>query len=556
MSRSSLSQGIAMLFVVAACDGGAPGTEEQNDPAIEVAAPAGCSVDTTPPTAPDGYYVHKNTICAQTGEAHVFRGLARPSLEWSPAGDHLSERDFRLMASWGANVVRVPLNQAYWLEDSPQFAAGYADLVDDAVSWAKAAGMDVILDLHWSDAGTVGGCTSPSGCQQQMADERSITFWSELATRYRGDGRVLFELYNEPHDVSWQVWKSGGMTSAGFRAAGMQQLYDAVRAAGADNLVIIGGLDWAYDLSGVPSNRIDGYNIVYATHPYNTPHRQPAAWDKSWGFLAVTDPVMVTEFGSLNDPSCATDYTAAVIEYADAHAAGWAAWAWFPGGCTFPALIDDWTGTPSVIGAKVKAALLAHSGPRPEVEPEPQLPLAYSFDVGAEGWLLNPYQDPDLTNLGAPRVVGAVPATLGFSASQGDFSLGSLELRATLTGPGQYVIANAAVVRDLTGATLRARVRLESGTLDGVRVALHACSLGYVCQEGPAGDPASLSSRDWVTLEWDLDSVEDQAFKRSQIISVGVQLDSSPVDGSDENDAPSLNDSEALLRIDDFLEVR
>ena len=27
------------------------------------------------------------------------------------------------------------------------------------------------------------------------------TFWSEVAARYKGDGRVMFELYNEPHDV-------------------------------------------------------------------------------------------------------------------------------------------------------------------------------------------------------------------------------------------------------------------------------------------------------------------------------------------------------------------
>ena len=80
---------------------------------------------------------------------------------------------------------------------------------------------------------------------------------------------MLFELYNEPFNVSWDIWRSGGATTGGWQAAGMQQLYDAVRASGAKNLVIIGGLDFAYDLSGVPANRIGGYNILYATHPYN-----------------------------------------------------------------------------------------------------------------------------------------------------------------------------------------------------------------------------------------------------------------------------------------------
>ena len=115
----------------------------------------------------------------------------------------------------------------------------------------------------------------------------------------------------------------------------MQQLYDTVRAAGAENLVIIGGLDWAYDLSGVPANRIDGYNIIYATHPYNTAGRRTYDWDKSWGFLTETDPVIVTEFGDRDDATCATDYDAALIDYADAHAVSWTAWAWYPGGCYF-----------------------------------------------------------------------------------------------------------------------------------------------------------------------------------------------------------------------------
>jgi aryl-phospho-beta-D-glucosidase BglC (GH1 family) len=261
------------------------------------------------------------------------------------------------MASWNANVVRVALNQDFWIAASPQFDPNYVTLIDSVVRWAESAGLDVILDLHWSDAGVLGSCTS--GCQQMMPDVNSITFWSEVATRYGGDARVLFELYNEPHDVSWAIWKSGGATNTGYQAVGMQQLYDTVRATGAQNLVLIGGLDWGYDLSGVPANRIDGYNIAYVTHPYNSPGRRPRNWDSSWGFLTQTDPVIVTEFGTATS-DCITDYTAQLIAYADAHAASWTAWAWYPGGCEFPALIDDWSATPSASGAIVKSALLGY----------------------------------------------------------------------------------------------------------------------------------------------------------------------------------------------------
>ncbi len=338
--------------------GGASGTTADSG-----AAPfplTGCANSPMKTTAPGGYYVSGNTVCTADGRPHLFHGVDRPSLEWSTAGENVSPEDFRLMASWNANVVRIALNQDFWISASPQFNPSYAPLVDRAVVWAETAGMDVILDLHWSDAGILGGCTS--ACQQMMPDVNSITFWSEVAARYRDDGRVLFELYNEPHDVSWATWKSGGTTSTGYQAVGMQQLYDTIRAAGAQNLVLIGGLDWGYDLSGVPANRISGYNIAYATHPYNSPGRRPRNWDNSWGFLTQTDPVIVTEFGTATS-DCITDYSAQLIAYADAHATSWTAWAWYPGGCAFPALIDDWSATPSASGAIVKSALLGYDDP-------------------------------------------------------------------------------------------------------------------------------------------------------------------------------------------------
>jgi len=330
----------------------------------------GCAAATTKHVAPGGYYVSGNSVCTAGGAAHLFHGVDRPSLEWSPSGQQLSASDFQLMAGWKANIVRIALNQDFWIAESPIANASYPATVDAAVKWAEQAGMDVILDLHWSDAGTLGSCKS--NCQQLMADTNSIGFWADVAGRYKNDGRVLFELYNEPHDVTWSVWKSGGKTSGGWTAAGMQQLYDAVRGAGADNLVVIGGLNYAFDLSGVPSNRINGYNIVYATHPYGgSSDKGPSAWDSNWGFLTKTDPVLMTEFGDGQECSGASytpainTYVSAVISYADQHAAGWTAWAWFNGSCSFPSLISDWEGTPTPPGMIVKAALAGYGSPAP-----------------------------------------------------------------------------------------------------------------------------------------------------------------------------------------------
>ncbi len=353
-----------MAVGLAACDSGdvAAGLST-------TVTPTGCTPDqgaTLPPTAPNGYYVNGNTICTPAGKPHLLHGVDRPSLEWSTTGQNLSPADFVTMASWHANVVRVALNQDFWLSESPAYSAGYAPLVDDVVQWAHAAGLDVILDLHWSDLGDYS--TTPA--QQPMADVHSIEFWQEVATRYKGDGRVFFELYNEPHDIPGSLWLSGGMNSSPpYMVAGMQQLHNAVRGVGAENLVIIGGLDFAFDLSVVASYPVQGHNIAYATHPYNNaPNRQPATWNGSWGYLTATAPVVVTEFGD-GTGSCSALWDQTLIPYADAHNASWTSWAWFSTGgtatqaCKFPALLSDWSYDTTNEGAVVKMALLGYDNP-------------------------------------------------------------------------------------------------------------------------------------------------------------------------------------------------
>ena len=150
---------------------------------------------------------------------------------------------------------------------------------------------------------------------------------------------MAFDLYNEPHNVSDAVWLNGGKTtdSVGgqtYQAAGMQQLYNSVRAAGSENLVFISGLNWA---STPPSTLVKGSNIVYAVHYYTCPNDAPsactnpdpydAAQDLSqWVGLSATEPVVVTEFGWPSQESGTYDLN--VIDYAASHGWGWSAFAW------------------------------------------------------------------------------------------------------------------------------------------------------------------------------------------------------------------------------------
>src|SRR5258708_23848779 len=116
----------------------------------------------------------------------------------------------------------------------------------------------------------------------------------------------------------------------------MQALYDAVRATGANNVVIAGGLSYAFDLSGVGGNPIKGYNVVYATHPYK-PQDPQSRWESAFGYLATRDiaPVIATEFGdaATTATSCTGAWDQQLIQYADAHQISWTASAWWAADC-------------------------------------------------------------------------------------------------------------------------------------------------------------------------------------------------------------------------------
>jgi hypothetical protein len=314
--------------------------------------------------APGGVAAAGPTLVdTRTCQPYRFVGLARSGLESWPTGDDrlydpvMAREDFARIRAWGSNIVRIPLNPAYWVKTAAHYDAGYPAQVDSAIARAHSQGLDVVIDMHFSDRGDP---ANQAYRLERMADaNHGIVFWKEVAERYKNDGRVLYELYNEPHDISWDTWLNGGPSGDGFQTAGYQQLYDAVRSTGARNLVIVNGLNWGYDMAQAGTHMVNGYNVIYGTHVYDWPEKQPARWDQDFGYLAARVPVMIGEFGTEN---CGTAYYDWVMDYADQKNISWISWAWYAPPpdrqdllCSFAALITDWSGTPSPMGAVVKA---------------------------------------------------------------------------------------------------------------------------------------------------------------------------------------------------------
>ncbi|HTB78947.1 MAG TPA: cellulase family glycosylhydrolase, partial [Polyangiaceae bacterium] len=122
------------------------------------------------------------------------------------------------MLAWKINAVRVPLNEDCWLginglPSSGSTSSDYQSAIQQFVSLLTGNGLSVIVDLHWAGPGT--DQTGPSLGQIPMADaDHAVTFWTSVASAFKGNGSVIFDLYNEPGIADWSCWVSGAAASA------------------------------------------------------------------------------------------------------------------------------------------------------------------------------------------------------------------------------------------------------------------------------------------------------------------------------------------------------
>ncbi len=327
---------------------------------------------TPTPTLP-ALHVSGTRILNADGQPVTLIGASHSSLEFLCSGDgHFQLADFQAMRAWGMNVVRIPLSAEFWANRNNDCPA-YHLTVTNAVANAEAAGMYVILDLQWDAPLDLAGDPAYGGGQYPMPDTgKDLTFWQDLATIYRSDPAVIFDLFGEPHDISWNTWYSGGTVKTiiykgnqleggqgVYQAIGMRDLAARVRAIAPQNLIIISGLGWGYDLSDVAQGyRIQVPNILYGTHPFDHGSFQnPGDWSRAFGRLAQQVAVIATEFGGY---SCQTGYVSTAISYFKAHHMSWVAWGWEVAPCDNPSLITSWTGTPNKpYGAYIRQQMLA-----------------------------------------------------------------------------------------------------------------------------------------------------------------------------------------------------
>jgi endoglucanase len=301
------------------------------------------------------------------GEPITLHGVDISGTQWqclygqafdSPSGS----ASIAAMARWHINAVRIPLNEDCWLgiNGAPRRIAAYHRELREYLRRLAAHGLYAILDLHWNAPGaTLSHLGLNFNGFYEMADENHApAFWASVARYFRNDHALLFDLFNEPFDISWQCWLNGCEAPRGFRTAGMQQLVDVVRSTGATQPIMVGGLEHAsLDGEGWLDNRPNdpAKQLVASAHIYSQTKTEHLEVDI--GIVAKQFPVVIGETGEFH---CSDADFDAVLPWADASGVSYLAWAWRTGACsTELSLISDYDGSPTSYGIGYREHLLA-----------------------------------------------------------------------------------------------------------------------------------------------------------------------------------------------------
>jgi endoglucanase len=339
--------------------------------------------------------VSGNELVSANGQQVVLHGVDRSGTEYECVQGHgifdgpSDKASISVMRSHGINAVRVPLNEACWNGESyvePAYAgAGYRAAIKAYVRLLNASGMVAILDLHWTDGAYTGNssaCSSAEAvCQKPMPDAaQAVPFWTSVARSFKGNDAVIFDLFNEPYPEQadngnetdgWQCWLHGGSACVGipYRVAGMQTLVDAVRSTGASNVIMLGGLEWANDLTGWLSYEPadPDHNLAASWHSYNfNACNTQTCWSRQIAPVMAKVPVIAGEIGE-ND--CGDAYIDPLMSWLNSKSTSYLAWSWNTDfNCaTGPGLITSYAGQPTAFGAGYESELrmLARSPIRP-----------------------------------------------------------------------------------------------------------------------------------------------------------------------------------------------
>lgn len=234
------------------------------------------------------------------GEKVVLNGVSYGWHQMWPRFYNASSVSY-LVNTWKAQVIRasmgVELEGAYL--DDPQKGIECVQAVVDA---AIDNGVYVIIDWH----------------SHGIRTEEAKDFFRQMATRYQGVPNVIYEVFNEPVEDSWELVK-----------AYSEEVIKVIRSIEPDAVILVGCPHWDQDIHLAADDPIIGYdNIMYTLHFYANTHGQ---WlrDRTDYALSKGLPVFVSECAGMEasgDGPISKEEWRNWLNWMQQHSISWVAW--------------------------------------------------------------------------------------------------------------------------------------------------------------------------------------------------------------------------------------
>lgn len=246
------------------------------------------------------------------------------------------------------NVWRIPVNSVWWDQNVNVPLAGmtYQKWIQQVVKWAEMHGDYVILtkgpQFHNPPCGgSESFCPSqnqakknivinPALYQQEVTTgqyiDSGVAMWTSIARLYANDPAVLYDSWNEMHNIDPAMWRQSENTLIG-----------AIRAQNPRSLIFLGGPNYKASINPLLQHDIPDFsqsNLIYDFHIYdgyqgvfdgkmcNEPQSPlwsgwPGAANAQVGFAQTHGKaVAFSEWGGCNDFD---QYNQAITSYARTH---------------------------------------------------------------------------------------------------------------------------------------------------------------------------------------------------------------------------------------------
>ena len=179
-----------------------------------------------------------------------------------------------LKNDWNTTIVRAAMG----VDESGGYLSNISsnkNRVKIIVESAIDQGIYVIIDWHSHHA--------------ENFPEEAILFFKEMASLYGDHENIIYEIYNEPLDISWsEVLKPYSLN-----------VISAIREIDPDNLIVVGTPEWSQRVDLAAQDPITEFtNIAYTLHFYTVYHQE---WLRERASQALEEGIalFVTEWGSL-----------------------------------------------------------------------------------------------------------------------------------------------------------------------------------------------------------------------------------------------------------------